>query len=184
MPRETHTINSQQEVVDFWQHEVITRLGAQRMLLMFVANDIPDELEPVVKFLNEQMQGIEVLAVEIKQHTDAVTSGQTLEQGVIGHDEPGGLREDVRNKCLCGCGVPKDKSNFVTGHDARLNGTLGRVEDGKFPASDCDLRYAAERCQNDANVFHYNESRLFYNKYSPADIIRLAKKQAAHRQRN
>ena len=32
-----------------------------------MADEIPDPLQRVVEFLNEQMSGIEVLAVEIKQ---------------------------------------------------------------------------------------------------------------------
>ena len=54
-------------VDEFWQR-VETNLRAARVRLLFVADDIPDELDAhVVEFLNEQMPGIEVLAVEIKQ---------------------------------------------------------------------------------------------------------------------
>ena len=51
---------------EFWQL-VETNLRAARLRLLFVADGIPDELTRVVEFLNEQMPGIEVLAVEIKQ---------------------------------------------------------------------------------------------------------------------
>ena len=50
----------------FWQ-QVDANLRAARLRLLFVADGIPDELTRVVEFLNEQMPGIEVLAVEIKQ---------------------------------------------------------------------------------------------------------------------
>ena len=50
---------------DFWQ-EVTTNLSARRLRLLFVADEIPDPLQRVVEFLNEQMPGIEVLAVEVK----------------------------------------------------------------------------------------------------------------------
>ena len=50
--------------------------------LGFVADGIPDELTRVVEFMNEQMSGIEVLAVEIKQFRGA--AGQTLVPRVIG----------------------------------------------------------------------------------------------------
>ena len=66
---------------DFWQR-VETNLRAARLRLLFVADGIPDELTRVVEFLNEQMQGIEVLAVEIKQFQGK--TGRTLVPRVIG----------------------------------------------------------------------------------------------------
>ena len=50
----------------FWK-AVATNLAARRLRLLFVADEIPDPLERVITFLNEQMPHIEVLAVEIKQ---------------------------------------------------------------------------------------------------------------------
>ena len=72
---------SEPDVDDFWQR-VETNLRASRMRLLFVADDIPDELTRVVEFLNEQMPGIEVLAVEIKQFLGE--TGKTLVPRVIG----------------------------------------------------------------------------------------------------
>ena len=65
----------------FWER-VATNLAAARLRLLFVADDIPDPLERVVEFLNAQMAGIEVLAVEIKQFKG--DSRQTLVPRVIG----------------------------------------------------------------------------------------------------
>lgn len=65
----------------FWQ-QVDTNLRAARLRLLFVADGIPDELARVVEFLNEQMPGIEVLAVEIKQFLGA--TGSTLVPRIIG----------------------------------------------------------------------------------------------------
>ena len=67
----------------FWQN-VSTNLAAKRLRLLFVADDIPDPLERVVEFLNGQMSGIEVLAVEIKQFRGK--SRQTLVPRVIGEN--------------------------------------------------------------------------------------------------
>ena len=66
---------------DFWER-VATNLAAARLRLLFVADDIPDELERVVEFLNAQMPVIEVLAVEIKQFKG--DSRQTLVPRVLG----------------------------------------------------------------------------------------------------
>ena len=65
----------------FWD-DVATHLAAKRLRLLFVADEIPDELARVVEFLNEQMSNIEVLAVEIKQFRGG--SGQILVPRVIG----------------------------------------------------------------------------------------------------
>ncbi|MFN7946608.1 MAG: hypothetical protein U0Z53_14755 [Blastocatellia bacterium] len=51
----------------FWQRAK-TNLQAGKVRLIFVADEIPDELRRVVEFLNEQMDPAEVLAVEIKQY--------------------------------------------------------------------------------------------------------------------
>ena len=69
------------DVDAFWR-AVATNLAARRLRLLFVADEIPDPLERVVTFLNEQMPHIEVLAVEIKQFRGE--SFQTLVPRVIG----------------------------------------------------------------------------------------------------
>ena len=65
----------------FWEN-VATNLAAKRLRLLFIADSIPDPLERVVEFLNEQMPRIEVLAVEIKQFRGK--SAQTLVPRVLG----------------------------------------------------------------------------------------------------
>ena len=65
----------------FWE-KVATNLTATRLRLLFVADEIPDELESIVRFLNAQMPNVEVLAVEIKQFKGQ--SFQTLVPRVIG----------------------------------------------------------------------------------------------------
>lgn len=51
---------------EFWQ-KVRTNLQAGKVRLVFVADEIPTELQRVVEFLNEQMDPAEVLAIEIRQ---------------------------------------------------------------------------------------------------------------------
>ncbi|MCY4557588.1 MAG: hypothetical protein OXF79_14640 [Chloroflexi bacterium] len=66
----------------FWER-VATNLEANRMRLLFVADEIPAELERVVKFLNEQTRdNLEVLAVEVKQYPGQF--GDALVSRVIG----------------------------------------------------------------------------------------------------
>ncbi len=66
----------------FWE-QVATNLAASRLRLLFVADDIPDELERVVKFLNAQTRdNLEVLAVEVKQYPGQF--GDALVSRVIG----------------------------------------------------------------------------------------------------
>ena len=74
----------------FWQLSK-TNLQAGRIRMVFVADEIPDELRRVVEFLNVQMDPAEVLAVEIKQYTGQEM--QTLVPTVIGKTEEATLRK-------------------------------------------------------------------------------------------
>ena len=73
--------DSQSSLTKFWE-DVSTNLAAKRLRLLFVADSIPDPLARVATFLNAQMTGIEVLAVEIKRFHGK--SAQTLVPRVIG----------------------------------------------------------------------------------------------------
>ena len=66
---------------EFWE-TLATNLAAKRLRLLFIADSIPDPLERVVEFLNEQMPRIEVLALEIKQFRGK--AAQTLVPRVLG----------------------------------------------------------------------------------------------------
>ncbi|MCY4661467.1 MAG: hypothetical protein OXF93_16925 [Acidobacteria bacterium] len=73
--------NREATVEEFWDRLAVN-LAAKRLRLLFVADRIPNELARVVEFLNEQMPGIEVLAVEIKQFQGVTL--RTLVPQVIG----------------------------------------------------------------------------------------------------
>lgn len=65
----------------FWR-DVQTNLDAGRIRLIFVADEIPDELRTIVEFLNEQMTQTEVLAIEVRRYAgDGLT---TLVTSIIG----------------------------------------------------------------------------------------------------
>ena len=67
----------------FWD-SAETYLAANRLRLLFVADEIPHGLERVVKFLNEHTRdNLEVLAVEVKQYPGQF--GDALVSRVIGH---------------------------------------------------------------------------------------------------
>ena len=73
---------------EFWERAA-TNLIANRLRLLFVADEIPAELERVVKFLNEQTrENLEVLAVEVKQYPGQF--GNALVSRVIGQVDPAG----------------------------------------------------------------------------------------------
>ena len=76
------------DVDTFWE-QVATNLEANRLRLLFVADEIPVELERVVRFLNEQTRdNLEVLAVEVKQYPGQF--GQALVSRVIGQVDASG----------------------------------------------------------------------------------------------
>ncbi len=67
----------------FWQ-QVKTNLQAGRIRLVFVADQIPSQLQRVVEFLNKQMDPAEVLAIEIKQYVSPQETQKTLVSKIIG----------------------------------------------------------------------------------------------------
>lgn len=74
-------IDGEPKTDEFWD-DVSTNLAARRLRLLFVADSIPDPLARVASFLNAEMAGIEVMAVEIKRFHGG--SSQTLVPRVIG----------------------------------------------------------------------------------------------------
>ena len=71
----------------FWDR-VAANLQIKRLRLLFVADRIPDELKCIVEFLNEQMPGVEVLAVELMQYPGVAT--RTVVPRVFGRGLGGG----------------------------------------------------------------------------------------------
>ncbi|MEB2673396.1 hypothetical protein [Bradyrhizobium japonicum] len=67
---------------EFWE-QVRTNLKATNIRLLFVADAIPIELRRVVAFLNEQMDAVEVLAVELRQFVSGDL--KTIVPTVYGH---------------------------------------------------------------------------------------------------
>ncbi|MFM9267107.1 hypothetical protein [Tychonema sp. BBK16] len=67
---------------EFWQ-KVKTNLQAGKIRLVFVADEISAELRRVVEFLNQQMDPVEVFALEIKQYVSE-DGLRTLVPRVIG----------------------------------------------------------------------------------------------------
>jgi hypothetical protein len=61
----------------YWKR-VQTNLAADRIRLVFVADEIAPELRSIVEFLNRQMSETEVLAIEVKQYVDADGDRQTI----------------------------------------------------------------------------------------------------------
>ena len=89
-----------EELVDEFWERAATNLDANRLRLLFVADEIPSELERVVKFLNEQTRdNLEVLAVEVKQYPGQF--GDALVSRVIGHvDKQSETRSGTRRRRL------------------------------------------------------------------------------------
>jgi hypothetical protein len=69
------------DVAAFWE-QAKTNLQAGRVRLVFVADEIPTELQRIVEFLNERMTPTEVLALEIKRYVYG--DEETLVPRVIG----------------------------------------------------------------------------------------------------
>lgn len=85
----------------FWS-DVSRNLRAGQLRLLFVADEIPDELQHIVEFLNAQMPNVEVLAVELKQFRG--TGLRTLVPRVLGRTakqvSPGPTRSPATRESL------------------------------------------------------------------------------------
>ena len=75
----------------FWE-QVRDNLRAGKVRMIFVADEIPPELQRIVEFLNGQMNPAEVLAVEIKQYVGEKL--RTLVPRVIGQAAKQGGQRD------------------------------------------------------------------------------------------
>jgi hypothetical protein len=70
----------------YWE-TVKTNLDADRIRLVFVADEIPSQLRSIIELLNRQMSDIEVFAIEVKQYVDATAERHTFVPRVIGQTE-------------------------------------------------------------------------------------------------
>jgi len=74
-------LSGETDADDFWAMAQ-SNLETGKLRLLFLADEIPAQLQRIVEFLNEQMDRTEVLAVEIKQY--AGHGLQTLVPRVLG----------------------------------------------------------------------------------------------------
>lgn len=75
------------EAVDTYWMQVETNLRNRKLRLLFVADEIPDNLRRIIEFLNEQMENTEVLGVELRQFISD-QEHQILAPQVIGKTTP------------------------------------------------------------------------------------------------
>jgi len=83
-------LESEVEPEEFWD-KVKTNLQANKIRLIFVADEIPDELRRIVEFLNQQMDPTEVLALEVKQFVSGNT--RSLVPEIIGKTSASEIRK-------------------------------------------------------------------------------------------
>lgn len=58
---------AEQRIASYWQ-QVASNLDAGRVRLLFVADELPDELRRIIEFLNQQMAPADVLGIEIRNY--------------------------------------------------------------------------------------------------------------------
>lgn len=100
-------------VEKFWTR-VKTNLQAGRIRLLFVADEIPKELQQIVEFLNGQMSPADVLAVEVRQYKGE--KSKTLVPRVIGQTAISNTRKSPQN-----VGGKWDESSFFEELKSRCN---------------------------------------------------------------
>ena len=81
----------------YWER-VQTNLAADRIRLVFVADEIARELRSIVEFLNRQMAETEVIAIEVKQYVDGEGQRQTIVPRVVGQTEAARAVKGTRSR--------------------------------------------------------------------------------------
>lgn len=111
----------------YWER-VQTNLAADRIRLVFVADEIAPELRSIVEFLNRQMSETEVLAIEVKQYVDTEGERQTIVPRVVGQTEAAraakGTRSRAGGPAFDLATAPADVRELIEKMD-RLAGELG-----------------------------------------------------------
>jgi hypothetical protein len=127
-------VDEGESVDGFWEH-VSTNLRAGKVRLVFVADELPQELQRVIEFLNVQMSPAEVIGIEVRQY---VGQGlKTLVPRVLGQtaeaQQRKGRTSSSRRKWSWDAyreeqGVPEDKLNTAKACFANIQQALGQRE--------------------------------------------------------
>ena len=94
----------------YWS-TVQTNLAADRIRLVFVADEIAAELRTIIEFLNRRMTETEVFAIEVKQYIEADGARRTIVPRVIGQTEAARATKGARRAAS----VPFDPANAPDG---------------------------------------------------------------------
>ena len=87
--------------------------------MIFVSDEIPSSLRRIIEFLNNQMAQTEVLAIEVKQYTDAEGAHTTVVPRLIGETEA-----SKQTKSRTRAGAPLDRDQLL----AMLRGASADAE--------------------------------------------------------
>src|SRR5262249_43145451 len=71
-----------EEADSFWD-KVEANLRSDKLRLVFIGDEIPEELQSIIEFLNRQMRSVEVLGIEVRQY--AGDGLRTLVPRIIGN---------------------------------------------------------------------------------------------------
>ena len=122
---------------EFWAR-VAANLAAKHLRLLFVADDIPDELTRVVEFLNAMMPNVEVLAVEVKKF-DGDSGLRTLVPRVIGRTaKPAATKSEKLDRDSF---LAKFENERERGAAERLLDLAGKYESVNMGTAGFSIRY-------------------------------------------
>ena len=82
----TAALGQEIEPESYWQ-KLQDNIAANKLRLVFVADEFPPELRRIVEFLNRQMQLTDVFAVEVRQYVSPDKTHRTLVPRLIGKVE-------------------------------------------------------------------------------------------------
>lgn len=115
----TETFNFSIDVEEYWS-KVSSNLEKGKLRLLFVADEIPFELRTLIEFLNDNMNEIEVLAVEIKQYAGG--ENKTLVPRVIGQTSKSEIKKEGKRESR-----QWDEQQFMADLENRLDSKNRKV---------------------------------------------------------
>ncbi len=97
-----------EDIESFWE-QVKTNLAAEKLRLVFVADEFPRETVRIVEFLNGQMSPAEVLAVEVRQFVEVDGDRRTLVPRMVGQTEVARVAKTRRNSNISNPNITEEE---------------------------------------------------------------------------
>jgi hypothetical protein len=157
----------------YWE-TVKTNLAAERVRLVFVADEIPPELRSIIEFLNRQMTETEVLAIEVKQYVDAEGQRQTIVPRLLGQTEAAKATKSAGRRPTRAWNEQSLLAEIARLHGAAAAETASAVLSWAKGREDVRIDYGQGASQGSAQVRFQQDGMLLLTAFSAWTYGRIA----------